>query len=192
MEIDNKRGSGSRLRSASLDLLRSASLDLLKRSSMDLLKSVANSSNSPSSSIAQHLKVGGGMTNNDLLMQFQADLLGLSLYRPYSAETTALGAAFAAGLAMGYWETLDELRAVYRSGKQWDSRSEQSERDLLLSTWKNAVSRSLGWIGSTFTSTNDTDTSPMVPLKTTSTPSALSFPLLEASSDTKSRYINLS
>ena len=74
---------GGRLRSASLDLLRSASLDLLKSSSISLLKCVANSSNSASDSVAQHLKVGGGMTSNNLLMQFQADLLGLSLYRPY-------------------------------------------------------------------------------------------------------------
>ena len=82
MDLDSKTSAG-RLRSASLDLLRSASLDLLKSSSMDLLKSVANSTNSPSDSVAQHLKVGGGLTNNNLLMQFQADLLGLSLYRPY-------------------------------------------------------------------------------------------------------------
>ena len=82
MDLDTGSSVG-RLRSASLDLLRSASLDLLKSSSMDLLKSVANSSISPSDSVAQHLKVGGGMTSNNLLMQFQADLLGLSLYRPY-------------------------------------------------------------------------------------------------------------
>lgn len=75
-----------RMRSASLDLLRSASLDLLKSSSISLLKSVANSSTSNSDSVAQHLKVGGGMTNNNLLMQFQADLLGLSLYRPYVSD----------------------------------------------------------------------------------------------------------
>ena len=86
IELDSGSSAG-RLRSASLDLLRSASLDLLKSSSMDLLKSVANSSTSPSDSVAQHLKVGGGMTNNNLLMQFQADLLGLSLYRPYVSST---------------------------------------------------------------------------------------------------------
>eukprot|EP00596_Hydrurales_sp_CCMP1899_P010061 CAMPEP_0119053936 /NCGR_PEP_ID=MMETSP1177-20130426/74741_1 /TAXON_ID=2985 /ORGANISM="Ochromonas sp, Strain CCMP1899" /LENGTH=584 /DNA_ID=CAMNT_0007034019 /DNA_START=163 /DNA_END=1914 /DNA_ORIENTATION=- len=145
LDIDEGRSTGGRLRSNSLDLLRAASLNLLKSSSMDLLKSVANSSNSPSSSVAQHLKVGGGMTNNNLLMQFQSDLLGLSLYRPYSPETTALGAAFAAGLAVGYWESVDELRTVYRSGKQWDPRSDPTERQLLLKTWQNAVSRSLGW-----------------------------------------------
>jgi glycerol kinase len=86
MDLDTETPVG-RLRSASLDLLRSASLDLLKSSSMSLLKSVANSSTSPSDSVAQHLKVGGGMTNNNLLMQFQADLLGVSLYRPYVSTT---------------------------------------------------------------------------------------------------------
>ena len=83
MDLSNASSMGGRLRSASLDLLRSASLDLLKSSSISLLKCVANSSNSASDSVAQHLKVGGGMTSNNLLMQFQADLLGLSLYRPY-------------------------------------------------------------------------------------------------------------
>jgi FGGY family of carbohydrate kinases, C-terminal domain len=83
MDLNNTSSMGGRLRSASLDLLRSASLDLLKSSSISLLKCVANSSNSASDSVAQHLKVGGGMTSNNLLMQFQADLLGLSLYRPY-------------------------------------------------------------------------------------------------------------
>ena len=88
MDLNNTSSMGGRLRSASLDLLRSASLDLLKSSSISLLKCVANSSNSASDSVAQHLKVGGGMTSNNLLMQFQADLLGLSLYRPYVRTAT--------------------------------------------------------------------------------------------------------
>ena len=92
------------------------------------------------------LKVDGGMTSNEPLMQFQADLLGMPLRRPRSAETTALGAAFAAGLGVGYWTSLEQLKQVYTAGKQWEAQSKPEERARQLHNWKKAVSRSLGWI----------------------------------------------
>ena len=92
------------------------------------------------------LKVDGGMTSNEPLMQFQADLLGIPLRRPRSAETTALGAAFAAGLGVGYWTSLAQLKQVYTAGKQWEAHAKPAERARQLHNWKKAVSRSLGWI----------------------------------------------
>jgi len=92
------------------------------------------------------LKVDGGMTSNEPLMQFQADLLGIPLRRPRSAETTALGAAFAAGLGVGYWTSLAQLKQVYTAGKQWEAQTKPEERSRQLHNWKKAVSRSLGWI----------------------------------------------
>jgi glycerol kinase len=92
------------------------------------------------------LKVDGGMVFNELLMQFQADQLGVPVMRPAVAETTALGAAYAAGLAVGYWKDLDDLRANWGLDNQWDPGTSGSERDELFAQWKKAVSRTLDWL----------------------------------------------
>jgi glycerol kinase len=92
------------------------------------------------------LKVDGGMVFNDLLMQFQADLLDVPVIRPKVAETTALGAAYAAGLAVGYWKNLDELRLNWGKEKVWTPQMEASKRDYLYTGWKKAVSRSFDWV----------------------------------------------
>lgn len=92
------------------------------------------------------LKVDGGMVFNDLLMQFQADILDVPVIRPSVAETTALGAAYAAGLAVGFWKNLDELRANWQEGQRWLPRRDPPKRDQLYSNWKKAVSRTLDWI----------------------------------------------
>jgi len=92
------------------------------------------------------LKVDGGMTANETLMQFQADLLGVPVIRPAVAETTALGAAYAAGLAVGFWADLDELRANWREERRWEPSMEEAERTRRLRLWNKAVSRSLDWI----------------------------------------------
>jgi glycerol kinase len=92
------------------------------------------------------LKVDGGMVVNELLMQFQADMLDVPVIRPALAETTALGAAYAAGLAVGYWRDLDELRLNWRPGKQWHPRADAAQREKLCSEWKKAVSRTLNWV----------------------------------------------
>lgn len=92
------------------------------------------------------LKVDGGMVFNELLMQFQADQLGVPVQRPSVAETTALGAAYAAGLAVGYWEGLDDLRTNWGLGKEWYPAAGDSPRDELYAAWKKAVERTLGWV----------------------------------------------
>jgi glycerol kinase len=91
------------------------------------------------------LKVDGGMVGNELLMQFQADILGVPVVRPAMAETTALGAAYAAGLAVGYWSGLDELRRNWTEGRRWQPRMDAGTRDRALRSWRKAVTRTLDW-----------------------------------------------
>ncbi|MBN2386929.1 MAG: glycerol kinase GlpK [Anaerolineales bacterium] len=92
------------------------------------------------------LKVDGGMVFNELLMQFQADLLAVPVIRPRVAETTALGAAYAAGLAVGFWKDYDELRRNWGQDKQWQPGMGAETRDHLYAGWKKAVTRTFDWI----------------------------------------------
>jgi glycerol kinase len=92
------------------------------------------------------LKVDGGMVFNELLMQFQSDLLGVPVIRPKVAETTALGAAYAAGLAIGFWKDYEELRANWVREKEWHSSMDEDLRKKLYSGWKKAVTRTFDWI----------------------------------------------
>ena len=92
------------------------------------------------------LKVDGGMTANELLMQFQADVLGVPVIRPAVTETTALGAAFAAGLAVDFWSDQDELRERWSEDRRWEPAMEESERERGYAQWKKAVQRSFGWV----------------------------------------------
>lgn len=92
------------------------------------------------------LKADGGMVHNDLLMQFQADVLGVPVIRPQVAETTALGAAYAAGLAVGFWDNLDDLRANWQIDKTWVPKMEPHNRQQLYSQWKKAVERTFDWV----------------------------------------------
>jgi glycerol kinase len=92
------------------------------------------------------LKVDGGMTENTLLMQFQADILGVPVVRPVVAETTALGAAYAAGLAVGFWSGLDELRANWQEGARWTPQLPAAEVDRRFRNWKKAVTRTFDWV----------------------------------------------
>jgi glycerol kinase len=94
----------------------------------------------------QTLKVDGGMTHNGLLMQFQADIMDVPVVRPVVAETTALGAAYAAGLAVGFWSGLDELRANWQVAQQWTPRMPDAERERLFAGWKKAVTRTFDWV----------------------------------------------
>jgi glycerol kinase len=86
------------------------------------------------------------MIVNELLMQFQADVLGVPVIRPVVAETTALGAAFAAGLAVGFWHGTEELRGLWREEKRWLPQISEKEREKLLRVWNKAVQKSLNWI----------------------------------------------
>ncbi len=91
------------------------------------------------------LKVDGGMVVNELLMQFQADMLDVPVVRPVVSETTALGAAYGAGLAEGYWDGLDDLRANWQEGGRWEPAMAEDERARLYGRWKDAVARTLDW-----------------------------------------------
>src|SRR5215217_6623573 len=93
----------------------------------------------------ESLKVDGGMVQNDLLMQFQADLLGVPVIRPVVAETTALGAAYAAGLATGFWAEQEDLRENWQEDKRWDPKMDAAQRDEYYKYWKKAVSRTFDW-----------------------------------------------
>jgi glycerol kinase len=93
-----------------------------------------------------NLKVDGGMVANNLLMQFQADLLGVPVVRPKVAETTSLGAAYAAGLALGFWPDLDSLRKNWQQGAEWQPQMEKKKADGLYLQWKKAVTRTFDWV----------------------------------------------
>ena len=92
------------------------------------------------------VKVDGGMVHNDLLMQFQADVLGVPVVRPKVAETTSLGAAYAAGLAVGFWDDLAELRGNWGRDKQWLPQMDRARVEGGFAQWKKAVDRTLGWV----------------------------------------------
>jgi glycerol kinase len=92
------------------------------------------------------LRVDGGMTANALLMQIQADVLGVPVIRPKVTETTALGAAFAAGLAVGFWRDEAELRERWSEGRRWEPQLDEGVREREYAQWKRAVTRSLGWL----------------------------------------------
>lgn len=91
------------------------------------------------------LRVDGGMTVNDLLMQFQADVAGVDVVRPVIAETTALGAAYAAGLAVGFWSDLDEIRSMWAESDRWSPTMSDERRIEIIARWRQAVERSFGW-----------------------------------------------
>ena len=91
------------------------------------------------------LRVDGGMTANDTLMQLQADILGAEVVRPSNIETTALGAAFAAGIGTGYWSGLEEVRSLQAPDQAWEPEWSAERRDALAAEWDRAVERSLDW-----------------------------------------------
>ncbi len=91
------------------------------------------------------LKVDGGMVENELLMQFQADILDVPVVRPAVAETTALGAAYAAGLAVGFWSSQEELKDNWAVSRRWEPRMAAATRDRLYAQWKKAVERTFDW-----------------------------------------------
>ena len=92
------------------------------------------------------LKVDGGMTTNNLLMQFQADILGVPVVRPKVAETTALGAAYAAGIAVGFWDGEQDVVDNWAEDRRWEPQMEADERARLLRQWKKAVTKTLDWV----------------------------------------------
>lgn len=91
------------------------------------------------------LRVDGGMVVNALLMQFQADVLNVPVVRPRTIETTALGAAYAAGLAVGYWHDTEDLRRNWGVTRTWAPAMTGTRRASLIASWHKAIERSFGW-----------------------------------------------
>jgi glycerol kinase len=92
------------------------------------------------------LKVDGGMVANETLMQFQADILGVTVVRPVVAETTALGAAYAAGLATGFWDSEEDLRENWAEDKRWEPKMDKDDRAAQMKEWKKAVTKTFDWV----------------------------------------------
>jgi glycerol kinase len=108
-------------------------------------REVVEAMNADSGVALTSLKVDGGMVVNELLMQFQADVLGVPVVRPVVAETTALGAAYAAGLAVGFWSSTDEIRANWAADREWQPQMPEGPRDELFAEWKKAVTKTFDW-----------------------------------------------
>jgi glycerol kinase len=111
-------------------------------------REIVEAMNQDSGVALESLKVDGGMVANDLLMQFQADLLGVPVIRPVVAETTALGAAYAAGLATGFWASEDDIRNNWAEDKRWEPQMDSAKRDEYFKYWKKAVTRTFDWFDS--------------------------------------------
>jgi glycerol kinase len=122
--------------------LARAALESTAYQTRDVLEAVEQDTGMP----LAELRVDGGMTANDLLMQFQADVLGIPVVRPTVAETTALGAAYAAGLAVGFWSGLDELRTNWQEGARWEPTPDRDGVEGFYRTWKKAVTKTFDWV----------------------------------------------
>jgi glycerol kinase len=109
-------------------------------------RDVVDAMNADSQVALTSLKVDGGMVGNELLMQFQADILDVPVVRPVIAETTALGAAYAAGLAVGFWSSPDEIRANWAADRTWTPSMDATVRNALYSKWKKAVPKTFDWV----------------------------------------------
>ena len=118
-----------------------AALEAIAFQSAELLQAMERDAGQP----MKELRVDGGAANNDLLMQFQADLLGVPVVRPQVTETTALGAAYLAGLAIGFWQDESELTALWRSERRFEPAMANDKRDSLFADWRRAVERTRNW-----------------------------------------------
>ena len=121
--------------------LARAVLEATAYQTLDVVEAMQKDSGVPLNS----LKVDGGMVANELLMQFQADVLGVPVVRPRITETTALGAAYAAGLAVGFWSGIDELKSNWVMDKTWQPRMAAERREKGVADWRKAVQRTLDW-----------------------------------------------
>jgi glycerol kinase len=118
-----------------------AALESMALQSCDVLDAMRRDSNLP----LAELKVDGGAARNDGLLQMQADLLGATVRRPVVSETTALGAAYLAGLAVEYWQGLDDVTANWALDREFQAQMDEADRQRQLVRWQKAVQRSLSW-----------------------------------------------
>jgi glycerol kinase len=121
-----------------------AALESIAFQSAELLLAMQKDAHAP----LRELRVDGGASRNDFLMQFQADLLGVPVIRPAVTETTALGAAYLAGLATGFWKSRDELADRWAVERRFEPSMSRDAASGRLSEWSRAVERSLGWVSS--------------------------------------------
>ena len=122
--------------------LARAALEAICYQSRDLLDAMTGDSGIQ----LQSLRADGGAAANELLMQLQSDLLGVPVQRPAVTETTALGAAYLAGLAVGYWSGLEEIATQWHVGASFEPVMPPEERDALYAVWQRAVERARGWV----------------------------------------------
>jgi glycerol kinase len=118
-----------------------AALEAIALQSADVFGAMAKDARIP----LTELRVDGGASRNNLLMQMQADFLGVTVVRPQVTETTALGAAYLAGLATGFWSGADEISAQWQADRRFEPRMEERERTAKLARWREAVARAKGW-----------------------------------------------
>jgi glycerol kinase len=118
-----------------------AALEAIAFQSAELLLAMGNDAGQP----IKELRVDGGASRNNLLMQFQADLLGVPVVRPQVTETTALGAAYLAGLAVGFWQDESELSALWQAERRFEPTMAGDQRAALFGHWHRAIKRTLGW-----------------------------------------------
>lgn len=122
--------------------LARAALDAICYQTMEVIEAMI-----ADSKIAMtEMKVDGGITANRLCMQLQADVMGMDIVKPLVTETTALGAAYAAGLAIGFWKSTDEVKAQWRQDQRWESTTDEKTRSAGAKQWKRAVERTFNWV----------------------------------------------
>jgi len=119
-----------------------AALESIAYQSYDVVKAMEKDS----AFALSELRVDGGASNNDLLMQFQADILGVPVVRPEVTETTALGAAYLAGLATGFWKDQNEISGQWKADKRFEPNMKDSQREPLIAGWQKALSRAQAWV----------------------------------------------
>jgi glycerol kinase len=118
-----------------------AALEAIALQSADVFSAMTRDARIP----LTELRVDGGASRNNLLMQMQADFLGVAVVRPQVTETTALGAAYLAGLATGFWRDADEIAGQWRAERTFEPRMADADRDAKLARWREAVARAKGW-----------------------------------------------
>ena len=118
-----------------------AALEAIALQTLDIVQCMESDSKMPLAT----LRVDGGASRNNMLMQYQADLLGVAVERPVITETTALGAAFLAGLATGVWESEEEVASLWRLERRFEPLMAEEQRQELLDNWHRAVERSRAW-----------------------------------------------
>jgi glycerol kinase len=129
-------------RAATKAHLARATLEAISYQTMEIMDAMG----SDSGVALTQMRVDGGVTASEICMQLQADIMGVEIIRPQITETTALGAAYAAGLAIGFWKSIDEVKANWRESKRWKPSNSAQERANGAARWKGAVARTLNWV----------------------------------------------